>query len=486
MTTTSPPPPENSPLLDTDPHTTEPPPSPDRRTLRPMLIRLHFYAGLFIAPFILVAAVSGFLYAATPMIEQVAYDDELTTDSRGPAIPLGEQIQAAREVEPDLPLYGVRPANEPGQTTRVLFEPEANRWGAKEAIFVDPVTGEVQGRLTAYGTSGALPIRTWFDQLHRSFLLGEPGRIYSELAASWLWVIGLGGVVLWWTSRRRELGGAAIWARLRPRRSGSPRQRALSWHGAVGTWLVLGMLVLSATGLTWSRFAGANVTELRGALNWSTPAVSADLDSATSSTPADDRHTGHTGHPDGAGADGASADSPGVGFERVWDAAREDAGLTAYSEILPPADEGTSYVVSEIDRSWPTQVDAAAIDPTTGEVTDVVRFDDYPFMAKMARWGIDLHMGSLFGLANQLGLMLLAVGLVAMIVMGYRMWWLRRPTRGGLPSTPARGAWRQAPPLQLVVLLAVAIAVGWFIPLLGISLLGFVLVDLAFGRLRRG
>lgn len=40
------------------------------------------------------------------------------------------------------------------------------------------------------------------------------------------------------------------------------------------------------------------------------------------------------------------------------------------------------------------------------------------------------HVGLLFGLSNQLALLAVAVGLAAMVVWGYVMWWKRRPTRG--------------------------------------------------------
>ncbi|WP_220447244.1 PepSY domain-containing protein [Nonomuraea deserti] len=52
---------------------TEPPP-PRRATwaaLRPLVLRLHFYAGLLVAPFLLVAATTGFLYAASVQIEKI-------------------------------------------------------------------------------------------------------------------------------------------------------------------------------------------------------------------------------------------------------------------------------------------------------------------------------------------------------------------------------------------------------------------------------
>ncbi|MGW1346054.1 hypothetical protein ACWCOV_33730 [Kribbella sp. NPDC002412] len=49
------------------------------------------------------------------------------------------------------------------------------------------------------------------------------------------------------------------------------------------------------------RFAGQNVTDLRAALNWSTPAVTADLATSGNDQPEHAGHTGHTGgDPDGA------------------------------------------------------------------------------------------------------------------------------------------------------------------------------------------
>ncbi len=39
---------------------------------RAFLLRLHFYAGIFVGPFLLIAAISGGLYAIAPTIEQKA------------------------------------------------------------------------------------------------------------------------------------------------------------------------------------------------------------------------------------------------------------------------------------------------------------------------------------------------------------------------------------------------------------------------------
>ncbi|MER5748585.1 PepSY-associated TM helix domain-containing protein [Streptomyces sp. NPDC002088] len=432
--------------------------------LRPLVLRLHFYAGVLVAPFLLVAAVTGFLYAGSFQAEKLVYAHEMTVPVGDDKLPISEQVAAARKAHPEGTVAAVRPSPEPDATTRVLLS------GVKGidadhtfAVFVDPYTGKVRGALEQYGASGALPLRIWIDELHRDLHLGENGRLYSELAASWLWVVALGGLVLWFSRRHA----------LRTVRGTSGRRRTLGLHGSVGVWAAAGFLFLSATGLTWSTYAGANIDELRTSLGQATPSVSAAAGGG--------EHAGH----DSASAAGGDAEH-GVGLDKILAAARAE-GLSDPVEIVPPADASSAYVVKQVQRSWPEKQDSVAIDPATGEVTDVLRFADYPVLAKLTRWGIDLHTGVLFGLVNQIALMLLALCLILLIVWGYRMWWQRG--RGSAFGRPVpRGAWQQVPPYVLVPGLAAISVLGYFVPLLGIPLVCFVVVDVVLGEIthRRG
>jgi uncharacterized iron-regulated membrane protein len=151
-------------------------------------------------------------------------------------------------------------------------------------------------------------------------------------------------------------------------------------------------------------------------------------------------------------------------------------------EIVPPTD-----VVRQIQRSWPEKQDSVAIDPATGKVTDTLRFADYPVLAKLTRWGIDGHTGTLFGIVNQLALAALALGLILMILWGYRMWWQRgRASAFGRPVP--RGAWQHVPPQILVPFAAVVAVLGYFVPLLGIPLAAFLATDTVLSEIahRRG
>lgn len=452
-----------------------PAPGPARAlwsALRPLVLRMHFYAAILVAPFIVVASITGLLYVYTPQLEQAVHGDLLSVEPADTSVPLAQQVGAAVDAHPEAELSALRPSVEPDRTTRVLFDADGLPASYRLAVFVDPHTGEVVGDSTSYGSSGSLPVRSWLSELHRTLHLGDAGRLYSELAASWLWAVALGGVALWVARGRRTRRARRI---LLPERKGAGRARTLSWHGSVGTWALTGLLLVSATGLTWSQFAGGNIGEIRTAFGWQTPALSA---------PAPSDHGGHSGHGDHAGH---GADAPAADVDTVVEAARS-AGLDGPVEVSFPVEDGAPFTVKQTDQSWPVQQDAVAVDASSGEVVEELRFADYPVMAKLSTWGIAFHMGLLFGLVNQVLLTALVLGLLAMVFWGYRMWWLRRPTRDGafaLGRPIPRGAWRAAPLPAKVGVVAVAAAVGYLLPVLGVSLLLFLAVDLAVGARRR-
>jgi uncharacterized iron-regulated membrane protein len=200
------------------------------------------------------------------------------------------------------------------------------------AIFVDPVSLQVKGDLIVYGTSGVLPLRTTLDYLHRNLMLGDVGRNYSELAASWLWLGALGGVWLWWRApaTRRQCGAFA-----------APHERAAP-ACAGGLWIVLGLVFFSATGLTWSRWAGERVSQVRTQLGWITPSVSTQLQAGAPAMSMGE-------HAEHMGAHGMSMPMPAAGdparFDMVQQIARAGGIDASEIEIRPPRAANQAWVV---------------------------------------------------------------------------------------------------------------------------------------------
>ncbi|WP_052284533.1 PepSY-associated TM helix domain-containing protein [Kluyvera genomosp. 1] len=433
-----------------------------RAAWRHLLRRLHFFIGLFVGPFIFVAALTGTLYVATPQLENWVYAQALHGSVEGERHSLAEQITAAkRELTTPLGLNAVRPALEPGETTRVMFADPSLGESENRAIFIDPVTLAVKGDMTVYGTSGILPLRQWIDYAHRSLLLGDFGRLYSELAASWMWIAALGGI--------------ALWALTRPKRRIKNRlQNTRRVHVTLGWCLLAGMLLFSATGLTWSQWAGGNVDKMRAAFNWLTPQVNTQLNGGVMVM---DPHAEHHGtHA------GMLMKEPAVAIDKI-DAIlnlAQQVGITAtHLEIRPPKRDDRAWTVTEIDRRWPTQVDAVAIDPHSMTIVDHTQFARFPLMAKLTRWGVDFHMGVLFGLPNQLLLIAFGLALCVAIVMGYRLWWIKRPAQSQVnPLQTLSYSWRVLSLPVRIVTLVLAVAFGLAMPVMGASLLLFILFDM--------
>lgn len=450
-----------------------PPAAARRRTWRPFVVRLHFYAGVLVAPFLVVAAITGGLYAMAPTLERLVYGDILFVEQDGPALPLTDQVAAAQTAFPELGVTGLRPPAAANESTRVYFADPALGEEFSRAVFVDPYSGRVLGDEATW--FGYLPLSTWLDGLHRHLNLGEPGRIYSEVAASWLGVVALGGAWLWVAKaageRRRNRAGRILTVD----RSATGRTRTLNWHGGTGIWLLAGLLFLSATGITWSTYAGAHVSDIRTALSWQRP----QLDTALAGG-------GHAEH--GSGSHAHEPDPATIDYDAVLDAAA-GAGVHLPVELTVPAEPGESVGVTEIDKPFRWTTNAAAVNPADASVAGQIDYwRDYSVVAKLADWGIRAHMGFLCGLLNQLALLGVAIGLLTVIVRGYRMWWQRRPTRGStwaVGRPPARGGIRRLHPAGVAAVAVAAVGVGWFLPLLGLPLAAFVAIDLLVGAVRR-
>ncbi|HEY0698532.1 MAG TPA: PepSY domain-containing protein, partial [Micromonospora sp.] len=241
-----------------------------------------------------------------------------------------------------------------------------------------------------------------------------------------------------------------------------------------------GLLVLSAIGLTWSRYAGDNFNQTLTWLNAHTPELSTALPDGGVAPPAGGGHH--------QGANGTAGPADPAALDTVFHAAHQN-GLHGRFEIGVPADATSAWTVTQVDNTWPVHLDRAAVDPATGTVVARSDFADWPLLAQLSKLGVQAHMGRLFGLVNQILLAALAIGLVCVIVWGYRMWWQRRPTRAdhraSVGTPPARGAWRRLPVWAILLGVPLVAAVGWALPLFGIPLAAFLLVDVILGAVRR-
>lgn len=467
------------------------------------LWRWHFYAGIFVMPFLIVLAITGTIYCFQPQIEPLLYPHRLVvTPQDTPRFSTDTLLAYAQAALPE----GARPLRahieaSPSRSAEFVF---ALPGGAKESVYVNPYSGDVLG---------TLDVDTRFMQvdrmLHRKLLLGKPGELLMELAACWTLVMIGTGVALWWPR-----AGASLRAALLPRFSSSGRPFWKSVHAFVGIWLAAGALAFVLSGLPWTGSWGKQFKALatraslgapEGAwggglgLKSSLPGVAA----AKAKANAADNASEHAGHdmssmpgivmddlplPNVPWAVGAvpvphspeaqtAAQNPRLSLDRIV-AQMQSRGIQSGYDIALPATRDGVYTISYFPPD-PKAERTIYIDQYNGKVLKDIRYEDYGAVSKAVSYGTSLHMGRYFGLANQLICAAISLGLGALAITGFVMWWMRRPSRTNGIAAPPRE--RAAPPLRAWK--AGLVLLGIVFPLMGATLVAVWVLDrVAFGR----
>ncbi|MFM0289104.1 PepSY-associated TM helix domain-containing protein [Paraburkholderia megapolitana] len=461
------------------------------------LWRWHFYAGLFVMPFLVVLAITGTLYCFQPQIEPLLYPQRLiVAPQTTPRLAEDALLANARKAMPaDARAVTAVIASAPDRSTEFIFRLAD---GEKQSVYLNPYSGEVLGTLS---------VEHRFMQvdrmLHRKLLLGKPGELLMELAACWTLVMIGTGIALWWPREKTTARAALV-----PRFTLKGRALWKNVHAVMGIWLGLGAVVFVLSGLPWTGSWGKQFKALANAANLGSPPGTwggLALRSVMPGVPAGREPTAggtteaHAGHdtqdgkmasmpgmvmddlplpqtpwavgntPVPASADARPAQTLPLPLDRVVALAASLGVSSGYNIVLPDSATGV-YTVSYFPGN-PQDERTLYVDQYSGAVLRDIRYSDYGAVSKAVSYGTSLHMGRYFGVANQILCTAISLGLAGMAVTGCVMWWKRRPQRTlGAPSRE-----RAAPPMfgwktGLVLL-------GIVFPLMGATLLAVWIAD---------
>jgi uncharacterized iron-regulated membrane protein len=422
--------------------------------------RWHFYAGLFVLPFVLILSLTGAIYLFKPQIdrwEESAYRNL----GAGAAVSADRQLEAATAAYPGARFNHYRLPEHDGDAAMVQLTLAD---GDQREVFVSP-QGRVLGAFDPDDRISAIVSR-----IHGSLLLGWWGDWLVELAASWTIVMILTGLYMWWPRPFRAAG--TMWPRLSLR--GRPLLKDL--HRVTGFWIAGLVLVMLVSGLPWAaswggafKWARAEMGLVQGPQEWKIGAAGG-------------THRGHVAHAHGGPA---LPVIPPHGVPLSAIVARAQAEHMAFPVLLlpprapqrfgPPTGDDWTAKSEPQNRPLGRQV---TYDAATAAETGRRSFADQHVIDRVVNTGIAWHEGQLFGWANQLLGLLTAIALVAIAVIGVLMWLRRRPqgTLGAPP--PAEGG-------RLRWAIAALVAAGLLLPLFGASLILLLVLDRIVRRRRR-
>lgn len=433
--------------------------------------RWHFYAGLYVIPFLLMLSVTGLVMLWFSTV-QPEYGDKITLAPATTTLTLPQQEAAALAAVPGglgiAEYVTPRSANTPALFT-VATET------AKTVLAVNPYSGEILRQTPKGGTWYALA-----EEIHGTLLMGDLGDRLIEIAASLGTLMLVTGVYLVWP---RGQGGAR--AMFVPRLAAKGRALWKSLHQVVGTWTAVFLVFFLVSGLAWTGVWGAKFVQ-----PWSSyPAQKWDAVPLSDQTHASLNGDGEKVVPWGLELTPLPRSGSAAGVAVLPEGAvlnlssivalghKLGFGSEGRFHVTPPDDSTGVWTLSQDSMSYdsanPTIDRTVHVDQYTGRVLADVRYDDYSLMARAMAVGIALHEGQV-GLWNLILNAVIVLGFVFLCVSGLVMWWKRRPAgalRLAAPPLPA-----EVPLARGVVLLAVLLSMA--VPLLGLTLLAVLVFDL--------
>lgn len=430
--------------------------------------RWHFYAGIYVVPFLIMLALTGMIMLYQDQIEAYQYSDRLFVTPGTTQSPAGTQLQAVQAAYPDATVNQYIPPRAANRSSQFAIATTA---GQDLTIFVNPYTAAVLGALDQSTTW-----YTWANGIHGTFLLGDTGDRLIEIAAGFAIMLVITGLYLWWPRER-----AAIVRAFWPRWHAGKRIVWRDLHSSIGFYASLIIIFFMISGMSWTGVWGDKFVQAWNSFpaeKWDAP-LSDQTHAAMNhgvleEVPWNLEQTPLPASGSMAGTAGIPEGTP-VTLDTVIAYAR-DNGFTNFRVNLPQSVEGVFTVSADTmsgDITDARQDRTIHLDQYTGKKLAEVGWQDYSLMAKGMAAGIALHQGDM-GWWNLLLNTLFCLAVLLIAVSGVVMWWLRRPKKAfhlAAPPMPSNmPLWKGAVFIMLLVSLA--------FPLVGITLLSVLALDL--------
>ncbi len=399
--------------------------------------RWHFYAGMIVAPALIVVAATGALYIFKDELEAVIYPGVTYVEPAAHRVSYEQQLAAARAAVPTpVQIFLVQVFANPKRATGIAMG------GAKFQIsYVDPYRGRYLG---------AIEKGNFFEivlKLHRQLFVGTTGRIVVELTTCWTIVLAATGMYLWWPRKWYHVWG--VWL---PRLRRKPYVVLRDLHSVGGIYVAIIAIVISLTGLIYTYSWGSGfqyASQKTGAFDMFSKPMLSKCPPTAKDLPLD-RFVE-------------------IGHERM-------PGKTL--NVWFPRAPNAVYMVFGGSDYGPSVHEMLFIDRATGEILADRPINQTKPLYWFGMWNYPLHVGTILGLTSKIVWLVTCVVLMTLPVTGVWMWWQRRPTgRLGLPRRveARRPRW----------LIATIMATSILLPTVGLSVVVVLVVERLVSRVRR-
>lgn len=423
--------------------------------------RLHFYAALFITPLLITLTISGIGFLFFQEVENNVYKTEFFGNSSNQQHQT--MNQAVEQVEEKFEGFYISKVS-------ILEEPYNNRItlddmaGNQRYVFLDEHNQIVADQNAKHTYANVM------RNIHSSLFTENTFINYLvELTACWTIFMIISGTYM--LIKKKLISNK------------SKKLKFQKWHGILGLIIAIPLFILVLTGLPWSGFMGAKIAGIMdnsGTLGQSELAVTPpksdvnEIPWATRSNqqPASKETSAHHG----SGEIPNTKIQHQITIDKVIAQAKKEHITKPYS-IVYPAKAEAAFTVSKGSNTGVTGLDVSPYDEKTlyldqysGENLGEVKYQEYGVIGKWFTWGIPLHEGHLFGVANKVINLLICVALLVAIGLGLTSWIKRMGNRK--VKLPVRV---QKP--MSISLIIVLVILGLLMPLFGLSILVVFIIE---------
>ncbi len=432
------------------------------RKLYQLIIRWHFFCGLLFIPLIIVISISGCIYLFEDEYEEFMYQDLLFVNPLETALPASILMDKAKLAVPDLRPSEFKSFAEKDRSVEIIFKAKKMKhmemsmeWAGdgpekvlmvmneeRTSVFLNPYTGAILGTMKSSDR-----LMGFMKDLHGNLLTGKVGTKFVELTSCWVMMLMTTGLIMWWPRGKTGVMGTLI-----PRLNTNKRLFWRDLHAVPAFYFSFFIIFLIISGLPWTDVWGDAFKSIQRDLKMSAPAGfhSRELKS---------RYF--------MGAEQISID-------QVISEAKK-RGYQGELNVKIPKDLRDTYAIQR-NSDDPAERPSMHFNQYTGEVLASSDWDKVPLLAKSVSYGIKLHRGEYFGVWNLVLVLVTTLVLIFMAISGIVLWLQRRP-KGKLGAPKYPRYYKQ--PRWLI---GTTIGFSLFMPLLGASLVVFILGDWVYAK----
>lgn len=383
----------------------------------------HLIGGLVSFPVVFILAITGIIYLFKDQYEEPRYALVKEVNETGEKLTFEAQWQNTRQLW-DRKINSMVIPKKENQATEFV----SGRFSGKSSLFVNPYTGESTGKIIDK-EADMFKVR----KLHGELLSGSLGTKIVELAGSWLIVLIISGLFLFFPRRKQD------WIQLfRIRFYGSKQILFRDLHMVGGFWFSIVLLVILAGGMPWTDVWGDGFKWIQ-------------------------KQTG-TGYPatwQGRGINSTLGETI-IPLDDVVDLA-QSMGLPGEITISTPRSPKGVFSIHNIYHMDQSQQVAIHVDQYSGKPIASLQWEDVGFLMRARMWAMAFHQGQ-FGLWNWLLVLFTAIGLLVLSTSAILSYFLRK--KYGSWGLPQSETYKVGIGLCMLLL-----ALGILFPLFGMSII---------------